>query len=299
MTVDFNEKVATSDDDVSRSEAMNVGYFFIQYIYQQLQLHSFFKNATTGRKFSFDCDTINRFLVYDRMFDPRSKLGTHQRLSSYYEAPDFSYDSIFELLDLLATNSKEYLSWLYQKSNNVVKRDTSVLYYDCTNYYFEAKHEDEDIIDQVTGEILRGLRQYGISKENRKDPIVQMGLFMDKNGIPIFMCLDPGNTSEQTAAIPLEKDIIKTLEHKDFIYCADAGLGSLNIRRFNDMGGRHFIVTQSIKKLSDVLKQAIFNDYDYKILGTDTPVSLKYLKNFDRKDPDNLSLYFTTVMHTK
>lgn len=126
-----------------------------------------------------------------------------------------------------------------------------------------------------------------------------MGLFMDKNGIPIFMCLDPGNTSEQTTAIPLEKDIIKTLEHKDFIYCADAGLGSLNIRRFNDMGGRHFIVTQSIKKLSDVLKQAIFNDYDYKILGTDIPVSLKYLKNFDRKDPDNLSLYFTTVMHTK
>ena len=170
-------------------------------------------------------------------------------------------------------------------------RDTSVCYLDCTNYYFEVETYDDDYVDEVTGEIIKGLRKYGPSKEHRPNPLVEMGLFMDANGIPLSMCIAPGSENEQTLAIPLEKKLTKMLEGKRFIYCADAGLGSINIRKFNSMGGRAFIVTQSIKKLSDTLKEAVFNDYDYHLLSSGAPVSITQLKAFDKMDAENLSLY--------
>ena len=134
-----------------------------------------------------------------------------------------------------------------------------------------------------------------MSKEHCPNPIVEMGLFMDSKGIPITMCLHPGNTGEQLTAIPLEEDILKMLPGAKFIYCADAGLGSYNIRKFNSMGGRAFIVTQSIKKMSNVMKEAVFNDYDYRLLSNDTPVSIAKMKSFDRFDEKNLTLYNDTA----
>lgn len=139
-------------------------------------------------------------------------------------------------MDILEDNHNEYLRWLYDQSSTILKRDSSVMYYDCTNFYFECEKEDEAIIDEVTGEILDGLRKYGVSKEHRPNPIVEMGLFMDGRGIPVSMCLHPGNTGEELTAVPLEKEILKMTEGKKFIYCADAGLGSYNIRKFNSMG---------------------------------------------------------------
>jgi transposase DDE domain len=194
-------------------------------------------------------------------------------------------------MDLLEENYDDYLAWLFRQSNTIVKRDTSVLYYDCSNFYFESEQPDEDVTDDVTGEILKGMRQYGFSKEHRPNPIVEMGLFMDSRGIPITMCLHPGNTSEQLTAIPLEKEVMKMLPGAKFIYCADAGLGSYNIRKFNSMGGRAFIVTQSIKKMSDVLKQSVFNDYDYRLLSNDKPVTVAEMKSFDRFNEKNIKQY--------
>ena len=188
-------------------------------------------------------------------------------------------------------NYEDYLKWLFDHSSNVVARDTSVLYYDCTNFYCECEQQDEDITDEVTGETIKGLRQYGVSKEHRPNPIVEMGLFMDSRGIPITMCLHPGNTSEQLTAVPLEKEVLKMIPGAKFIYCADAGLGSYNIRKFNSMGGRAFIVTQSIKKLSSTLKEAVFNDYDYRLLSDNTKVSIEEMKTFDKQAPENLTLY--------
>ena len=159
------------------------------------------------------------------------------------------------------------------------------------NYYFEIETDDEDYVDEVTGEVIKGLRKYGPSKEHRPNPIVEMGLFMDKDGIPLSMCITSGSDSEQTTAIPLEQQLTKMFKGKKFIYCADAGLGSFNIRNFNSMGGRAFIVTQSIKKLSDQLKEAVFNDCDYRLLSTDEPVTLEYMKSFDRFDEGNKGLY--------
>jgi transposase len=292
LTVDYKEKVDETADDFSKADLMNVGYFYLQTVYQKLELKEFFEKITADRKITYDCNDINRFLTYARILDPRSKYGTFDHLDAYFEKPAFDYQHILRFMDILIANSDSYLDWLYKKSNNVIPRDTSVIYYDCTNYYFETEQPDEEVVDEVTGEILSsGLRQYGVSKEHRPNPIVEMGLMMDKRGIPISMCVHPGNTSEQVTAVPLEKEVLSSLDGAEFIYCADTGLGSYNIRKFNSMGGRSFIITQSIKKLSNVLKQAIFNDYDYKLLSTDAPVTIEEMKTFDRFDPNYKSLY--------
>lgn len=295
LAADFNERVATSADDASASNWVNIGYFFLQDIMQHLRLKDFFCEITRDRKNTFDCFTISRFLTYARILDPCSKHATWDRLASYYEQPDFDYQHILRFMDILEEHYEDYLAWLYKNSTSVITRDSSVLYYDCTNFYFECEQPDEDIIDEVTGEVINGLRKYGISKEHRPNPIVEMGLFMDSRGIPISMCLHPGNTSEQLTAVPLEKEVMKMLDKAQFIYCADAGLGSYNIRKFNSMGGRAFIVTQSIKKLSDTLKKAVFNDFDYHLLSDNSPIKISDMKAFDRHAEENLDLYNDTA----
>ena len=291
LSADFNQRVPHTDAPASSSTWRNIGYFFLQDLMKGLRLKDFFHQKTEGRKITFDCYTISRFLAYARILDPLSKHATWHKLDTYYEQPDFDYQHILRFMDLLEEHYNDYLAWLFKQSNTIVQRDTSVLYYDCTNFYFESEQPDEDIVDKVTGEIFKGMRQYGFCKEHRPNPIVEMGLFMDSRGIPITMCLHPGNTREQLTAIPLEKEVMKMLPDAKFIYCADAGLGSYNIRKFNSMGGRAFIVTQSIKKMSDVLKEAVFNDYDYRLLSTDGPVTINAMKNFDRFDDKNLGLY--------
>lgn len=291
LRIDFAEKLRAVNDIVSSSAQLNIGYFFLQQLYHDLEIHSFFDTVTSGSKITFDPDLVNRFLTCSRILDPDSKLGTHQHLGHYYERPDFDYIHIMRTLDILEDHYDEYISHLFEKSGNIVKRDTSVCFYDCTNYYFETETEDEDYVDEVTGETIRGLRKYGPSKEHRPNPIVEMGLFMDSDGIPLSMCLTSGSDNEQTTAIPLEKKLIQMFKKKKFIYCADAGLGSFNIRKFNSMGGRAFIVTQSIKKLSDTLKKAVFSDCGYRLLSSDVPVTIADMKAFDKTDKKNEGLY--------
>lgn len=146
-------------------------------------------------------------------------------------------------------------------------------------------------MDEVTGETIKGLRKYGPSKDHRPNPVVEMGLFMDSDGIPLSMCIISGSDNGQTTVIPLEKKLSRMFGKQKFIYCADAGLGSLHIRNFNSMGGRAFVITQSIKKLPDTLKAAVFNDCDYRLLSSGKPVTLAHMKGFDRLDEDNRELY--------
>ncbi len=291
VNVDFSEKVKITNDLASSSNLLNIGYFFIQQIYHDLALDSFFEKVSADLKIKFDPNLVNRFLTYARILEPDSKLGTYDHLDRYFEKPDFEYVHILRTMNILADNYDDYISHLFENSNKILKRNTTVCYYDCTNYYFETETNDEDYVDEVTGETFKGLRQYGISKEHRPNPIVQMGLFMDGNGIPLSMCIVPGSDNEQTTAIPLEEKLIKMFKDKEFIYCADAGLSSYNIRNFNSMSGRKYIVTQSIKKLSATLKTAVFNDCDYKLLSNDKNVSLAHLKTFDRSNEDNRALY--------
>lgn len=291
VTMDFNERIPSTDSPCSSSTSLNIGYLYLKDIYAKLNLSDFFKSVSSDRKITYDCNKICQFLTYARILDPASKYGTYDKLDTYYEKPQVEYQHMIRFLDILDRNSDQYLKHLFDNSENIVKRDTSVMYYDCTNYFFETEKPDEEIVDEVTGEIILGLRQFGISKENKTSPIVEMGLIMDSRGIPISMCIHPGNTNEQLTAVPLEKEVIKMTGNKKFIYCADAGLGSYNIRKFNDMGGRAYIVTQSVKKLGQEIKDIVFNDSNYRLLSNDDAITLKEMRTFDKKDANNLSLY--------
>ena len=291
VTMDFNERIPSSDSPCSNSTSLNIGYLYLKDIYAKLNLSDFFKSVSSDRKITYDCNKICQFLTYARILDPASKYGTYDKLDTYYEKPQVEYQHMIRFLDILDRNSDKYLKHLFDNSENIVKRDTSVMYYDCTNYFFETEKPDEEIVDEVTGEIILGLRQFGISKENKTSPIVEMGLIMDSRGIPISMCIHPGNTNEQLTAVPLEKEVIKMTGNKKFIYCADAGLGSYNIRKFNDMGGRAYIVTQSVKKIGQEIKDIVFNDSNYRLLSNDDAITLKEMRTFNKKDANNLSLY--------
>lgn len=291
VTMDFNERIPSTDSPCSNSTSLNIGYLYLKDIYAKLNLSDFFKSVSSDRKITYDCNKICQFLTYARILDPASKYGTYDKLDTYYEKPQVEYQHMIRFLDILDRNSDQYLKHLFDNSENIVKRDTSVMYYDCTNYFFETEKPDEEIVDEVTGEIILGLRQFGISKENKTSPIVEMGLIMDSRGIPISMCIHPGNTNEQLTAVPLEKEVIRMTGNKKFIYCADAGLGSYNIRKFNDMGGRAYIVTQSVKKLGQEIKDIVFNDSNYRLLSNDDAITLKEMRTFNKKGANNLSLY--------
>lgn len=291
ININFDEKVINKGDISSKSLTKNIGYFVLKQIYADLNLSSFFNKVCKGKRIAYNPNLINMALTILRIIDPGSKLYSQSKLSSLYGDVEFPYQSIPKVMDILEENYNDYLSFLFDSSNNIIKRNTSVCYFDCTNFYFEKEEEDEDEYDDVTGELIKGLLKYGLSKEHRPNPIVQMGLFMDGDGIPLSMCINSGSDNESLCAVPAEQEMLKMFENKDIIYCSDAGLGYSNTRLFNDMGGRKFVVTQSVKKLSDVVKQAVFNDYDYKFSGTHKKCSLEFMQTFDRTNDSNRSYY--------
>lgn len=293
VPIDFAEKIQASEKIVSESTLKDIGYLYLQRLYYQLEIDRFFREKTRSRKITFSPDLVNRFLTYARILSPDSKLGSLEKMHQFYEEPEFDYQHILRTMDLMFENYSDYITHLFHASNKIVKRNTVVCYYDCTNYYCEAEHSDEEYTDPVTGEVMTGLRQYGFAKDHKPNPLVEMGLFMDTNGIPISMCIAPGNTNEQTTVLPLEKELIQMFGEKKnkFIYCADAGLGSYHIRNYNAMGGRAFVVTQSVKKLSSKLKEAVFNDFGYRLLSDDSSVSVEDLKQMDITAEKNRSLY--------
>lgn len=291
VKIDFEQKLKDTGSLVSKGTACNIGYFFLQALYHKLALGEFFEQTLKHRRITFDPNLVNRFLTYARILSPESKLATVSHLDEYYEQPTFQHQHVLRTMDRMAEHYDAYLSHLFEKSNTIVTRNPAVCYFDCTNFYFEVESPDEDYVDPVTGEVTKGFRKYGPSKQHQPAPLVEMGLFMDAQGIPLSMCLASGSDNEQTLAIPQEQKLLKMLEGKQFIYCADAGLGSLDIRKFNSMGGRAFIVTQSIKKLSDTLQKAVFNDCDYKLLSNGTPCSLEELQTFDLQDEKKRELY--------
>jgi transposase len=216
------------------------GYLFLQRIYHDLGLNKICTKLAEGRKFEFDLDSILSRLVYGRIVFPASKTATYELSKKFFEQPQFDGHQIFRALDVIGEGLDFIQAALYKRSTKVVARNARVLYYDCTNYFFEIEQEE-------------GLKQYGYSKEHRPNPIVQMGLFMDGDGLPLAFSIHEGNTNEQTTLKPLEKKILSEFEISKFVVCTDAGLSSAANRKFNDFGGRAFITTQSIKKLKKFL----------------------------------------------
>lgn len=222
--------------------SFNGGYLFLQQIYHQLGLHKICREIAQKHKFTFNLDSILSRLLYARIIYPSSKLATYQLSARFIEQPDFDLQHIYRALEVIAGETDFIQSELYKNSLKVSKRNSGVLYYDCTNYFFEIEQET-------------GLKQYGYSKEHRPNPIVQMGLFMDGDGIPLAFNINRGNTNEQVTLRPLEEKILADFELSKFIVCTDAGLASNDNRKFNIKGDRAFITTQSVKKLKKHLKE--------------------------------------------
>jgi hypothetical protein len=218
----------------------NGGYLFLQQLYYELGLSKTCKELSQKYKFTFDLDAVLSRLIYGRIIYPASKLATFQLSSKFLEQPKFEIQHVYRALEVIAKEMDCIQAVLYQNSLKISKRNTGVLYYDCTNYFFGIEQED-------------GLKQYGTSKEHRPNPIVQMGLFMDADGIPLAFNINNGNTNEQITLQPLEEKILSDFKLSKFVVCTDAGLASANNRKFNDKSGRAFITTQSIKKLKDYL----------------------------------------------
>ena len=256
--------------DKNIQTSFNVGYLFLQDIYYKLKLNEICNKISEQYQFKFDLNDILSKLIYSRIIFPASKLKTLELSKRFLEQPNFDYQHIERTLPILCENMDFIQSELYKNSNEYMERNNKILYYDCTNYFFEIEEE-------------AGLKQYGKSKENRPNPIVQMGLFMDGNGIPLAFNITPGNTNEQITLQPLEETIIKDFEFSEFVVCTDAGLASKANRKFNDKNNRKFVTTQSIKKLKAHLKEeALDLTKGWKITGSSKTYNISKLRT-DRK----------------
>lgn len=234
----------------------HVGYLFLQALYHQLGMDRICKQIAKRHSFEYDLNSILSRLLYGRILQPASKLATFQFAETLLEPPLFEEHQIYRSLDVIAKEADFIQKSLYQNSFALGKRNTGVIYYDCTNFFFEIEQADED-----------GLRKYGKSKENRPLPIVEMGLFMDKDGIPLSICIHSGNTNEQVTLKPAEQKLVSQYAMSKFVVCTDAGLASKANRRFNSVQNRAFIVTQSIKQLKSELKEWALNPQGFKMAG--------------------------------
>ena len=248
----------------------NGGYLFLQQIYHELKLHKLCNKISQKYKFKFNLDSIFSRLVYCRILFPLSKLATFEESKKFIEQPDFELHQIYRALEYLTKETDLIQSFLYESSLKISKRNTGILYYDCTNFYFEIEEAD-------------GIKQYGASKDNKPNPIVQMGLFMDGDGIPLAFSINSGNTNEQLTLKPLEKKILSDFELSKFVVCTDAGLSSEANRKFNDRDGRAFVTTQSIKKLKAYLKKWALAPTGWKLPGSDETYDISKLDEMIEK----------------
>ena len=262
------------------------GYLFLQYIYYQMHMDKICRKLKLKYKFKYDINAILSDLIYARILEPSSKRSSFKTASEFLEKPSYGLHDVYRALDVLGTECDLIQSEVYKNSHFLGSRNDKVLYYDCSNYYFEIEQED-------------GSKKYGKSKEHRPNPIIQMGLFMDGDGIPLAFSLFPGNSNEQTSLKPLEKKVLGEFGCQKFIYCSDAGLGSEDIRAYNHMGERAYIVTQSIKKLKKEENEWALDPKGFKRVSDDTPVDITQLPEDDKGIYYKDEPYTTKKLHQR
>ena len=261
----------------------NVGYLFLQKLYNQLKINEICKSIQDKYQFQFDLNEILSYLVYARIIYPSSKLETFKQCQNFIQQPKFKLHDEYRALSYIAENMDYIQEQLFNNSKNILKRNSKVIYYDCTNYFFEIDEEDD-------------LRKYGISKEHKPNPIVGMGLFMDGDGLPLSCNIYPGNMNEQKTLIPEETKIVDNfkLDDSKIILCTDAGLASDEIKKYNIKDNRGFVITQSLKKLKEEDKNKVFDKSEWRI-----PNDLKNTYNLeDIENNDSLKeKYYDTLFY--
>lgn len=266
------------DRNVQRT--FNCGYLFLQSICANLRFDNICRNIRNRHGFDYDLHSILTDLIYARILSPSSKRSSFDFAHTLLEQPDYQLHDIYRALSVLAHESDYIQSEIYRNSNFLHKRNSRILYYDCTNYYFEIEEEDGD-------------RKYGKSKEHRPNPIITMGLFMDADGIPLAFDTFPGSQNEQKTLKPLEQKVIRDFDCAEFIYCSDSGLGSQDNRLFNDIQGRSYVITQSLKKLKKEDRETAMNPKQFRKLGSEEFIDISTLDETDGEVYE--SIYYKEV----
>ena len=245
--------------------SFNIGYLFLKKIYNDLKLKDICKEIENKYQFKFDLNEILSYLVFARIIYPSSKSETFKQCQNFIEQPTFKLHDEYRSLSYLAENIDFIQEKIFENSKKVIKRNSEVIYYDCTNYFFEIELDDE-------------FRKYGINKQHQPKPQVGMGLFMDGDGIPLSFNIYPGNQNEQKTLIPEETKIVNNfkMDNTKMVLCTDAGLASDEIKKYNIKDNRGFVITQSLKKLKESEKEKVFNDSDWRL-----PSDLKNIYNLN------------------
>ena len=243
----------------------NIGYLFLKKIYNELKINDICNEIKDKYQFKFDLNEILSYLVFARIIYPSSKLETFKQCHNFLEQPKFQLHDEYRALNYLAENIDFIQEKIFKNSKNVIKRNSEIIYYDCTNYFFEIELDDD-------------FRKYGINKQHQPKPQVGMGLFMDGDGIPLSFNIYPGNMNEQKTLIPEETKIINNfkMDNTKMILCTDAGLASDEIKNYNIKDNRGFVITQSLKKLKNSEKEKVFDDNDWRL-----PNDLKNIYNLN------------------
>lgn len=273
VLINFKTNVTITMD---KQLSFNVGYLFLQRIYYQLGLPAICNKIKKENGFVYDLDAIMSRMIYGRILYPSSKLSCYEQSQGLIEPPKFELHQIYRALSVISDQSDMIQAELYKRSKKIIKRSTGILFYDCTNFFFELEEES-------------GIKKYGPSKEHRPSPIVQMGLFMDKSGIPLAFCINPGNQNENLSLKPLEQQIMRDFELSKFVVCTDAGLSSEANRRFNNYGERSFITTQSIKNLKKQLREWCIDPTGWQLEGSRKKYDISKLE--DNEENKNRIFY--------
>lgn len=250
--------------------SFNCGYLFLQSILSNMHFDNICRNIKNHHKYTFDLKAIFSDLIYARILHPASKKSSFSFAQSLLEQPKYDLHHIYRALSILSKESDYIQTEFYRNSQFLHKRNTKILYYDCTNYYFEIEQE-------------KGDKKYGKGKEHRPNPIIGMGLFMDADGYPLAFDLFPGNQNEQKSLKPLEQKVINDFECSEFIFCSDSGLGSQSNKSFNDIGNRSYVITQSLKKLKKDDREIALNPCQFRKIGSDKFIDISKL---DEDDPE-------------
>lgn len=276
------KKSQTKKIEKNKDNCFNCGYLFLEKIYYELGIDKICEEISNKYQFKYDLNNILSRLIYGRIIFPSSKLATNELSKKFIEQPNFELQHIYRALEVINKENNFIQSELYKNSLKISKRNTGVLYYDCTNYFFEIEEE-------------KGMRQYGPSKEHRPNPIIQMGLFMDGDGIPLAFNINAGNTNEQITLTPLEETIMKDFELSKFVVCTDGGLSSNDNRKFNNKDDRAFITTQSIKKLKKHLKEWALSKEDWKLAGDNKTYDISQIEETE----ESKEFYYNKTFYKK
>ena len=279
------EKVSVQFSPAARipldeERSFNAGYLFLQKLCSELRIDNICRNIRNRHIFTYDLHAILTDLIYARILSPSSKMSSYSYCQSLLEPPRYSLQNVYRALSVMAQEADYIQEELYRDSNFIHDRNTKILYYDCTNYYFETEEESGD-------------RKYGKSKEHRPNPIVTMGLFMDADGLPLAFDIYPGNQNEQLTLRPLENKVIRDFDCSEFIFCSDAGLGSVRNRFLNSFGNRSYVITHSLKKMKKEDREIALKPTQFRLPGSDKMIDLRTLDETDENVFD--SVYYKEI----